>query len=150
RPMLASLVPEPVESPSRGGAAPALLGGAAALFWILTAVRWFDAGARLRPAWLEAVPPVALPLPAPGLGAAWGRAPRPPLAGPPLPDPRALRLVLALAFLFRLPIVVRGAAVAVTPDGALSGIVAIHLRDGIDHLVFVPQVPYSGSLKSHL
>src|SRR6185295_1997595 len=32
----------------------------------------------------------------------------------------------------------------------LSGIVAIHLREGIERLVFVPHVPYSGSLKSHL
>ena len=35
-------------------------------------------------------------------------------------------------------------------DGALSGIGALHLRDGIDRLVFVHHVPYSGSLKSHL
>ena len=36
------------------------------------------------------------------------------------------------------------------PDGALSGIVALHVRDGVERLVFVPHVPYSGSLKSHL
>jgi hypothetical protein len=59
-------------------------------------------------------------------------------------------LVLALAALFRLPVAWSGAAGAVTPDGALSGIVALHVRDGVDHLVFVPHVPYSGSLKSHL
>ena len=29
-------------------------------------------------------------------------------------------------------------------------LVALRLRDGIDRLVFVPHVPYSGSLKSHL
>jgi hypothetical protein len=58
-------------------------------------------------------------------------------------------LVLALAALFRLPVAWSGAAGAVTPDGALSGIVALHVRDGVDHLVFVPHVPYSGSLKSH-
>jgi hypothetical protein len=45
--------------------------------------------------------------------------------------------VVALALLFRLPLVVQGAAGAVTPDGALSGIVALHARDGISHLVFV-------------
>jgi hypothetical protein len=61
-----------------------------------------------------------------------------------------LLLLLALALFFRLPVVVRGAAAAVTPDGALSGILALHARDGVEHLVFVPQVPYSGSLKSHL
>ena len=58
--------------------------------------------------------------------------------------------ILALAFFFRLPIAWRGAAATVTPDGALSGIVALHLRDGVERLVFVPLVPYSGSLKSHL
>ena len=30
------------------------------------------------------------------------------------------------------------------------GIVALRVRDGLEHLVFVPHVPYSGSLKSHL
>jgi hypothetical protein len=55
-----------------------------------------------------------------------------------------------MAALFRLPVAWSGAAGAVTPDGALSGIVALHVRDGADHLVFVPHVPYSGSLKSHL
>ena len=37
-----------------------------------------------------------------------------------------------------------------TPDGALSGIVALRIREGLEHFVFVPHVPYSGSLKSHL
>jgi len=55
-----------------------------------------------------------------------------------------------MTVLFRLPLVWQGAAGYVTPDGALSGIVALHVRDGLDHLVFVPHVPYSGSLKSHL
>ena len=27
---------------------------------------------------------------------------------------------------------------------------ALHARDGVERLVFVPMVPYSGSLKSHL
>lgn len=35
-------------------------------------------------------------------------------------------------------------------DGSLSGVVALRAREGIAHLVFVPSVPYSGSLKSHL
>ena len=73
------------------------------------------------------------------------------LRGEPLgPHARALGLVLVLAFFFRLPVVAGGAGAAVTADGALSGIVALHLLDGSERLVFVPQVPYSGSLKSHL
>jgi hypothetical protein len=44
----------------------------------------------------------------------------------------------------------QGAAAYVTADGALSGIVALHAREGTERLVFVPHVPYSGSLKSHL
>jgi len=58
--------------------------------------------------------------------------------------------VIVLAVLFRLPLAWQGAAGYVTPDGALSGIVALHAKSGIDHPVFVPHVPYSGSLKSHL
>ena len=59
-------------------------------------------------------------------------------------------LVVALAVLFRLPLAWQGAAAYVTPDGALSGIVALHVREGTERLVFVPHVPYSGSLKSHI
>jgi len=71
--------------------------------------------------------------------------------GPPRGGPgRALLLIVGLAVLFRLPLAWQGAAGYVTPDGALSGIVALHLRDGTERLVFVPHVPYSGSLKSHL
>ena len=73
------------------------------------------------------------------------------LWGPPPGGPRrALLLVVGVAVLFRLPLAGQGAAGYVTPDGALSGIVALHLRDGTEHLVFVPHVPYSGSLKSHV
>jgi hypothetical protein len=61
-----------------------------------------------------------------------------------------LLLVVGAAIFFRLPLLVHGAAGYVTSDGALSGIVADHIRKGVDHLVFVPHVPYSGSLKSHL
>ncbi len=104
----------------------------------------------MRPAWLLAVPAAFFAVPALLLALAWLRTRWPVLAGPLLPSSEPLLLVLALAFLFRLPIVVRGAAAAVTPDGALSGLVALHIRDGVERLVFVPQVPYSGSLKSHL
>ncbi len=128
---------------------PSAWGAAAACFWILFCLRWFDVGAAFRPAWLAALPSPMLGLPMLVLGVAWLRSGRE--RGR---EPSALRggllLVVALAVLFRLPLVAQGAAGAVTPDGALSGIVALHIRDGIDHLVFVPHVPYSGSLKSHL
>jgi len=127
-------------------------GALAAVFWALFALRWFDAGFPGRPGWLEAVPPLALGLPALAAGLVWLRARGPVLLGPRLGprERRGLLLVLALAFLFRLPFAWQGAAAAVTPDGALSGIVALHIRDGGERLVFVPLVPYSGSLKSHL
>jgi hypothetical protein len=38
----------------------------------------------------------------------------------------------------------------VTADGALSGLMAVQVRDGTSHPVFVESVPYSGSLKAHL
>jgi hypothetical protein len=136
----------------RAGAAAGLL---AALFWVLLCARWFDVGAS-RPAWLQAIPPVALALPAAALLAIWLWAyglvlcgvtqPSPPGAGAAVP----LLLVVALAVLFRLPLAWQGAAAYVTADGALSGIVALHVRQGTERLVFVPHVPYSGSLKSHL
>ena len=121
------------------------------MLWILLGLRWFEAAAGWRPAWLERVPPIALA--AGGLLAIavafrgrW-RA----LRGPFLAGPRGgLLLAIGLAVLFRLPLAWHGAAGYVTPDGALSGIVALHVRDGTEHLVFVPHVPYSGSLKSHL
>jgi len=81
----------------------------------------------------------------------WLRGRFPTLRGEPLgPAAGGLVLVLALAFFFRLPIAWSGAGAAVTADGALSGIVALHVSDGSERLVFVPQVPYSGSLKSHV
>jgi uncharacterized membrane protein len=127
------------------------LGAAAAILWVVLAVRWFDVAAPWRPSWLEAIPPLVLALPAFVAVGGWLRSRAPLLLGEPLGDSRmALVLVLALAFFFRLPTAWRGAAATVTPDGALSGIVALHLRDGVERLVFVPLVPYSGSLKSHL
>ena len=127
------------------------LGATAAALWVLLAVRWFDAGAAWRPTWLAAIPPPALALPTLVAGLLWLRARWPILRGEKIGQSRAgLWLVLALAFFFRLPVAWQGAAAAVTPDGALSGIVALHARDGIERLVFVPLVPYSGSLKSHL
>ncbi len=143
--MLASRV-SPARTPTPQH--PLVVGSACALFWILTCARWFTTP--MRPAWFPAVPAAYLAVPALVLAVLWLRSRWPILAGPSLPPSEPLLLVLLLAFLFRLPIVVRGAAAAVTPDGALSGIVALHIRDGVERLVFVPHVPYSGSLKSHL
>ncbi len=73
--------------------------------------------------------------------------------GPGWPSPsgnRDLLLVVLLAFAFRLPLAWWGAWGYTTADGSLSGIMALHARDGIAHHVFVPSVAYSGSLKSHL
>ena len=132
--------------------APAWAGACAALLWALLCLRWFDVGAPWRPAWLQALPPVLLLAPFLAALLAWLRARRGSLRGAPLAPGAAagLGLALALAFFFRLPVVAGGAGAAVTADGALSGIVALHVLDGSEHLVFVPQVPYSGSLKSHL
>ncbi len=128
-----------------------LVGAAASLLWVLLCIRWFDPALGWRPAALAALPPLILALPAAILGLVWLRARWGVLGGPPLGAAAGgLLLVLILAFFFRLPIVTHGAAAAVTPDGALSGIVALHARDGLERLVFVPHVPYSGSLKSHL
>ena len=97
------------------------------------------------------MPPGALALAAMLLGALWLRARWPALRGPRSTGPRGgALLVVVLAFFFRLPLAWQGAAGYTTPDGALSGIVALHARDGVAHHVFVPRVPYSGSLKSHL
>ena len=131
--------------------APARAGALAALLWALLCVRWFDAGSPWRPAWLAAVPSALLFLGCLAALGVWLRGRFPTLRGEPLgPAAGGLALVLALAFFFRLPVAWSGAGAAVTADGALSGIVALHVLDGSEHLVFVPQVPYSGSLKSHV
>jgi hypothetical protein len=139
--------PPPRSRPDRA----ALAGAGAALLWALFAVRWFDVAEPWRPTALGAVPPLALLAAAAVAGGAWLRGRWRTLAGAPLGPARpALLLVLALAFFFRLPVVVGGAGAAVTSDGALSGIVAVRVADGGARDVFVPRVPYSGSLKSHL
>jgi hypothetical protein len=135
----------------RGPDPAALAGGAAALLWIAFCILWFDVAAPWRPAILVPVSPLAILASSLLAALAWLRGRWGTLAAPPLGAAvPALLLVLALAFFFRLPVVVGGAAAAVTPDGALSGIVALRVVDGGERLVFVPQVPYSGSLKSHL
>jgi hypothetical protein len=126
-------------------------GTACALLWVLLCLRWFDMAAPFRPALLERVPVALLAAALLVTLGVWLRGAWPVLGGAPLgPTAGPLALVLALAFFFRLPLVLGGAGAAVTADGALSGIVALHLLDGSERLVFVPHVPYSGSLKSHL
>ncbi len=126
-------------------------GAAAALLWVLLCLRWFDVAEPWRGAALAAVPPALLLLALAAAVLGWLRGRWSVLRGAPLgKSAGALGLVLVLAFFFRLPVVAGGAGAAVTADGALSGIVALHLVDGSERLVFVPQVPYSGSLKSHL
>jgi hypothetical protein len=123
---------------------------AAVVLWALLCLRWFDAAAPLRPRILEGLPVwllatllaaalVAVVARGAGEAAATGR-----------PRDRAQLLVVALAILFRLPMAWQGAAAYVTADGALSGLMALDARDGRAHDVFVPHVPYSGSLKALL
>jgi len=126
-------------------------GAAATLLWVLLCVRWFDVAEPWRPVALAVVPPAVLLAAFAAAAWLWLRGRWSALRGEPLgTHARALGLVLVLAFFSRLPVVAGGAGAAVTADGALSGIVALHLLDGSERLVFVPQVPYSGSLKSHL
>jgi len=125
-------------------------GPAAAAAWIVLCLAWFDGPARATP-WWDAVPP-ALPaavlLAAGGWWASLRRAGLAPLVA--TASPRGLAVAVAAALALRLPLLWHGSAGYVTADGALSGIVALRIRAGLDHLVFVPHVPYSGSLKSHL
>jgi hypothetical protein len=129
---------------------PPVVGAFAALSWVLLCVRWFDVGARFRPGLLAACPPVLLAVSTGALLAGWLYLRHASLRFSGPRDRARLFLVVALAIGFRLPLALGGAAGYTTSDGALSGIVAIHLRQGIERLVFVPHVPYSGSLKSHL
>jgi Dolichyl-phosphate-mannose-protein mannosyltransferase len=122
-------------------------GAGAVLLWALTCVAWFQPAPRFLPGAGTGVLAAAALF----LGAVWLRARWPALRGPRSAGPRGgALLVVLLAFFFRLPLAWQGAVGYTTPDGALSGIVALHARDGVAHHVFVPRVPYSGSLKSHL
>jgi hypothetical protein len=113
-------------------------------------VQWFDDGRSFRPAWLDATPRwIPLGAAAAFAAVAWRQWRR---ERPSMQRPRDPWLWLSglLALGFRLPLALGGSAGYLTPDGALSGIVALRVRDGLQHYVFVPSVPYSGSLKSHL
>jgi Dolichyl-phosphate-mannose-protein mannosyltransferase len=118
--------------------------------WILLCLRWFDPAQPMRPGALQLVPPALLA--AAWLAAfLWWLRDRWGQLVDPLGDQRAaLLLVVGVAFFFRLPMAWWGSTGYLTSDGSLSGTVAVHLRDGIDHLVFIPNSGYSGSLKAHL
>ena len=132
----------------RGGRALAA-GAVAAAAWVALCARWFD-GPHRGPALLR-VPPLVLAVVFLVALVTWLAARRGPLqALASTASPARLWLAVALAFAFRLPLAWQGGAGYVTADGALSGIVALRIRQGLEHLVFVPHVPYSGSLKSHL
>jgi hypothetical protein len=129
-----------------------LHGTAAAIAWALLCVRWFDVAAPWRPRWLAAIPVTVMVLlfaatvvvlRKQGGAAALAFAPA---AG----SRREMWLLAALAVAFRLPMAWTAAVGYTTSDGSLSGVVALRIREGLEHFVFVPSVPYSGSLKSHL
>jgi hypothetical protein len=134
----------------RGPAWATLAGTGTALCWVLTCLRWFDDGALWRPAWLTGVPSWVPGLLAAVLGTSWVWQRRTALLDPGAHGDHGGVFFGMMAFFFRLPLAWWGAAGYVTPDGSLSGIVALRLREGVSRLVFVPHVPYSGSLKSHL
>ena len=127
-----------------------LCGLLAGVCWALTCIRWFDVGEPFRPAWLAAIPPQVLALATLALFAAAVHGHVPGAARWLRARGSGLLFVMSLAVLFRLPLAWWGAAGYVTADGSLSGIMAVHLRDGVDRPVFVPHVGYSGSLKAHL
>ena len=106
----------------------------AALFWALTCVRWFDAGQPFRPGWLQALPPVLLFAGALAAFGAWLWLERDALGGEAV-DRRVLWTCIALAVGVRLPLAWSAAAGYLTSDGALSGLVALRLRDAREPFV---------------
>ena len=125
-------------------------GVAAGALWLALGVRWFDVAAGWRPAWLERVPPIALAAAALVLvGIALAGREREAAAPPPGGVRGGLLLVVALAVLFRLPLAGQGGAGYVTPDGALSGIVALHLRDQYIDAIVV-KVEDERAMKHHM
>jgi len=127
-----------------------LAGAAAALGWILLCLRWFDVAAPWRAAGLGAVPPAVLGVLFSAALGAWLHRHRDAL-WPALGDaPRGALLVVGLAIAFRLPLAAWAAAGYTTADASMAGIMALRIRDGAEHLVFIPNLSYCGSLKSHL
>jgi hypothetical protein len=125
-------------------------GALALVLWMLTCMRWFDPAMPFRPRALAVVPPSLLATACLASLVWWlqGRWRR--LMGTRERYPAALLLVVILALFFRLPMVWSAAAGYLTPDGSLAGMIAVHLRHGVEHLVFVPDSGYTGSLKAHL
>lgn len=127
---------------------PGYEGASAAVAWLLLCLRWFD-GPHRTPV-VDAVPAWLFAGGAALLAGRWIHARRRALTALVPRDGRGLALVIVAALAFRLPLAWHGAAGYVTSDGALSGLVALRIASGAEHFVFVPSVPYSGSLKSHL
>jgi hypothetical protein len=127
-----------------------ILGLVAAAGWTLLCLRFFDAAAPFRPGVIEAVPVALLVLLLAAVLAAWAWSARAPTTSEERARDSGMWMVVALSILFRLPMAWQGAAAYVTADGALSGLMALDVRDGRAHDVFVPHVPYSGSLKAIL
>jgi hypothetical protein len=123
---------------------------ALAVTWSLLCLRWFDAAREYRPRAMESLPAPLFALAFAAACAGWASSRWRVRPVRPFAADGGLLLVIALAVLFRLPMAWQGAAAYVTPDGALSGLMALDVRDGRAHDVFVPHVPYSGSLKAHL
>ena len=99
---------------------------------------WFDSAEPLRPAWLQALPAWPFAVLAFALLLAWRR--------PRFRADAGLLLVLALAFAFRLPLAWWGAWGYTTADGSLSGLMALHARDGMVSSAQPDDVPASGEL----
>ena len=123
-------------------------GAAAAALWTLLCVRWFDAGEPWRGAWVEAIPPALLAV---LLVAALGAGLRARRRGRAPSGERLATFAVGLgAVAFRLPLVVHAAAGYNTADASMAGMMALRVRDGLAHDVFIPNLAYCGSLKSHL
>ena len=128
----------------------AWVGPAAAAAWFLTCLRCFDAAAPWRPGWLEAVPVGVLGLATLALAGVWAHRHRHALAPPLESGLVAFGLVLVLTVAFRMPLV-RWASVGYTPaDGAVAGLMALHVAEHGERPVFIPKEPYSGSLKAYI
>jgi hypothetical protein len=126
------------------------VGGGCAALWVLLCLRWFDAGAALRPAVVGWLHPSLL---AAGviLGAVyWLREYRASLWPLAARETWGMALVTVSAIAFRLPMVAHAAAGYTTADASMAGLMALRIHEGAAHDVFIPNLAYCGSLKSHL